>query len=43
MLDKFSFGPSQEDEGRKKTVLSVEGSCQIQYQVCPIHDGPLLN
>jgi hypothetical protein len=25
MLNKFSFGPSQEDQGRKKTVHSMEG------------------
>ncbi len=25
MLNKFSFGPSQEDQGRKKTVHSIEG------------------
>ncbi len=25
MLNKFSFGPSQEDQGRKKTVRSIEG------------------
>ncbi|MBL7188595.1 MAG: hypothetical protein ISS70_19900 [Phycisphaerae bacterium] len=36
MLNKFSFGPSQEDEGRKKTVHSTEGSCLYSRHVCPI-------
>ena len=26
VLNKFSFGPSQEDEGRKKTPLAIQGS-----------------
>jgi hypothetical protein len=26
LQNKFSFGPSQEDEGRKKTVHAIEGS-----------------
>ena len=40
MLDKFSFGPSQEDEGRKKTVHSTEGSYLIPHHVCPIDRAP---
>ena len=25
--NKFSFGPSKEDEGRTKTLLAIEGGC----------------
>jgi hypothetical protein len=44
ILGKSSFGPSQstgrlsaEDEGQKKTVQSIEGSCLRPLYVCPIH------
>jgi hypothetical protein len=36
MLNKFSFGPSQEDQGRKKTVHSIEGGRLTQHDDCPI-------
>jgi hypothetical protein len=39
-LNKFSFGPSQEDEGRKKTNRRMEGTCLTQYPLCPIHAEP---
>ena len=37
MLNKFSFAPSQEDEGQKKTVKSTEGSCLWSYHVCRVN------
>ena len=36
MLNKFSFGPSQEDQGRKKTAHSREGGRLTQHGYCPI-------
>jgi hypothetical protein len=39
--NKFSFGPSPENEGRKKTVHTIEGFALNQYQVCPIQAEPL--
>jgi len=39
VLDKSSFGPSQEDEGQKKTVHWVESSCLNPRHVWPI--GPV--
>ncbi len=36
MLNKFSFGPSQEDQGRKKTVHSREGGRLTRHSDCPI-------
>jgi hypothetical protein len=36
MLNKFSFGPSQEDQGRKKTVHSMEGGRLTRHSDCPI-------
>jgi len=36
VLDKFSFAPSQEDEGQKKTVHSMQGPCLWPHHVCPI-------
>jgi len=41
VLNKFSFGPSQEDEGRKKTVYTKDGSSLIQNNVCPIYAEPV--
>jgi len=38
--NKFPFGPSQEDEGRKKTAYTMEIACLIQYHVCSIHVRP---
>ena len=35
MLNKFSFGPSQEDQGRKKAVHSIEGGHLAQDTVLP--------
>jgi len=43
MLNKSSFGPSQEDEGRKKTAHTMEIFSLIQYRVCPIHGELLQN
>jgi hypothetical protein len=40
MLNEFSFGPSQEDEGQKKTVHSMEGSRLNAHDVCPLHPVP---
>ena len=36
MPNKFSFGPSQEDQGRKITVHSMEGGRLTQHSDCPI-------
>jgi len=36
LLNKFSFGPSQEDQGRKKTVHSMEGGRLTQHSDWPI-------
>ena len=41
ILNKFSFGPSQEYEGKKKTAHTMEGTCLNQHRVCPIHAEPL--
>ena len=41
VLNKFSFGPSQEDEGRKKTAHAMDGTHLAKYHVCPIHAEPL--
>ena len=40
MPNKFSFGPSQEDEGQKKTVHSTQGSCLYPHHVCSIDPVP---
>jgi hypothetical protein len=40
MQNKFSFGPSQEDEGQNKTVYTMEGISLNKYRVCPIHAEP---
>jgi hypothetical protein len=40
VLSKFSFGPSQEDEGQKKTVHSTEGSYLAPHHVCSIERAP---
>jgi hypothetical protein len=37
MLTKFSFAPSREDEGQKKTVHSMEGSCLYPHHIRAIH------
>ena len=37
VLYKFSFGPSQADEGQKKTVHSMEGSCLNPHHIRAIH------
>ncbi len=36
VLNKFSFGPSQEEQGRKKTAHSIEGGRLTQEHVCQI-------
>jgi len=36
LLNKFSFGPSQEDQGRKKAVHSIDGGRLTQHGDCPI-------
>ena len=41
MLNKFSFGPSQENEGRKKTLPGIQGSCLTKNRACPTHTEPL--
>ncbi|MEJ2703003.1 MAG: hypothetical protein P8Z79_11240 [Sedimentisphaerales bacterium] len=37
LQNKFSFGPSQEDEGRKKTLPATEGTHLTQDYPCPVH------
>jgi len=39
--NKFSFGPSQENEGRKKTLPAIQGSFLTKNRICTIHAEPL--
>lgn len=39
--NKFSFDPSQEDEGQKKTFPGIERCRLTKYHVCPIHAEPI--